>query len=140
MRVLLILLATAAVIWALVECIQSEEDQVRYLPKVAWILVILFGLVVGAVAWFVLGRPRSAQPSRRNMGVPRNGGPAAPADGRRPAPDDDPEFLRKIGRDSEHEQMLRRWEEDLQRRERELQDPDDPEPPESGGPPRPPSQ
>jgi hypothetical protein len=138
MRVLLILLATAAVIWALVECIQSEDSQVRYLPKVAWILVILFGPVVGAVAWFFLGRPRSTRPSRRNLGVPRNGRPAAP-DGRRPAPDDDPEFLRKIGRDSEHEQMLRRWEEDLQRRESELHDPDDPEPPEAGEPPSPPS-
>ncbi len=139
MRVLLILLATAAVIWALVECIQSEESQVRYLPKVAWILVILFGLLVGALAWFFLGRPRTTRPLLRNLGVPRNGRPAAPADGRRPAPDDDPEFLRKIGRDSEHEQMLRRWEEDLQRRESELQDPDAPEPPESGEPPSPPS-
>jgi len=129
MRVLPFLLATAVTVWALVECIQSDETQVRRLPKVGWILVILFAFFVGAVAWFILGRPRATQPSRPGWGPPRSNRPAAPADGRRPAPDDDPEFLRSIGHDSDHEQMLKRWEEDLKRRERELRDPDDPDQP-----------
>jgi hypothetical protein len=135
MRVLPFLLATAVTVWALVECIQSDEDEIRRLPKLGWILVILFAFFVGAVAWFIFGRPRATQPSRPIWGASRSKRPADPPGGRRPAPDDDPDFLRSIGRDSEHEQMLKRWEEDLRRREREMHDPDDPDQPDTGAPP-----
>lgn len=135
MRVLLFLLATGATVWALVECLQADDDRIRRLPKIGWILVILFTFVLGAAAWFVFGRPRATEPSSRRWGVPRFGGPGT-AQPSRPAPDDDPEFLRRIGRDSEREQRLRRWEEDLRRREGELGNPEDPEPPDSGPPSR----
>lgn len=40
---------------------------------------------------------------------------------RQVAPDDDPEFLRELGRvNSEHEATLEKWEKDLARREEEL--------------------
>jgi hypothetical protein len=137
MRVLLILLATAATVWALVECIQADEDRIRRLPKIGWILVILFAFFLGALAWFIYGRPRSEQPSRPGWGVTRRTGGRGGSDSRRPAPDDDPEFLQRLSRESEREQMLRRWEEDLRRREQENQGPDEePEPPEPGSPPR----
>jgi hypothetical protein len=38
-------------------------------------------------------------------------------------PDDDPQFLDQLRRiDTEHERMLKQWEEDLRRRERDLHD------------------
>jgi phospholipase D-like protein len=135
MRVLLFVLATAVTVWALIECIQADDEQIRRLPKIGWILVILFAFFLGAVAWFFFGRPRHGQASSPAWGSRRGGAGAGPGT-RRPAPDDDPDFLRRIGRDSEHEQMLRRWEEDLLRREREMQDPEDPEAPDPGPPQR----
>jgi len=135
MRVLLFLLATGATVWALVECIQADDDRIRRLPKIGWILVILFTFVLGAIAWFVLGRPRATGQSPRRWGGLPSGGPAT-SQTSRPAPDDDPDFLRRIGRDSEREKKLRSWEEDLRRREGELRDPEEPEPPESSSPPR----
>jgi hypothetical protein len=136
MRVLLFVLATAATVWALVECIQADDDRIRRLPKIGWILVILFGYFFGALAWFLFGRPRAAEPSSRPWGMPRRTSPGSPSQSQRPAPDDDPEFLRRIGRESEREQMLKRWEEDLRRREREAQDSEDQDPPEAGPPSR----
>ena len=136
MRVLLFVLATAATVWALVECIQADDDRIRHLPKIGWILVILFTFFLGALAWFVFGRPRAADASSRTWGMPRRTGSGPTSRNPRPAPDDDPEFLRQIGRESEREQRLKRWEEDLRRRESESRGPEDQDPPEPGATPR----
>jgi hypothetical protein len=134
MRVLLFVLMTGAVIWALIECIQADDTEIRHLPKIWWILIILFFWAIGAVAWFTAGRPRGS--ARR--GAPWPSGPTSGFPGyERPrplAPDDDPNFLRDLKRSNDdHEQMLKRWEEDLKRRERDLRQqgdgqdpPDDP--------------
>jgi hypothetical protein len=133
MRVLLFVLLTGAVIWALVECIQADDTEIRRLPKIWWILIILFFWAVGAVAWFVAGRPRG--PGAASAPWPSGPTSGLPEYERRPrpvAPEDDPEFLRELRRsNSEHEQLLKRWEEDLKRRERDLgKRRDDKEPPE----------
>jgi len=111
-------------VFCLIDCIQTPEDDVRNLGKVWWVLLILLFPIVGAVAWLVAGRPTAARrgrsvpwPSTRTAGFPEYERP-----GRRSlAPDDDPEFLDQMRQhNSEHEQLLRSWEEDLRRREREL--------------------
>lgn len=86
LRVLPLLLTVALTVYAVVDCIQTDEDQVRNLPKALWVLLVLFFPVVGPVAWFVAGRPSSSATRR---GPTHRGGPPR-------GPDDDPDFLRNL--------------------------------------------
>jgi Phospholipase_D-nuclease N-terminal len=116
MRYLPVLLLIGLEIFALIDCIQTSEDEARHLPKLAWIILIVIAPLVGAVAWLFAGRPRAtagegAQPTRSS-------GPAMGRSARPLGPDDDPDFLEQLRRqDAEHERMLKQWEEDLRRRE-----------------------
>ena len=47
LRVLPWLLAVALTVYAAVDCIQTDEDRVRNLPKLVWVLLILLFWVVG---------------------------------------------------------------------------------------------
>ncbi|MGW4809866.1 PLD nuclease N-terminal domain-containing protein [Kitasatospora sp. NPDC004272] len=106
-------------VWAFIDCLTTPEDEVRHLPKVAWVIVVLFFPLVGSIAWLVAGRDRTGARSRSA----RPSGPTAgrPGHGRPLAPDDDPEFLASLKRGNEqHEDLLKQWEADLRRREEEL--------------------
>jgi hypothetical protein len=118
LRVLLILVPLALTIYALVDCISSKDEDVKHLPKLVWIVLIVLAWVVGPLAWIIVGRKR---------GVPRHRG----AGGGWVAPDDNPEFLRSLKDEPSSEErspeetarekeMLESWEEDLRRREDEL--------------------
>ncbi|MGW1283569.1 PLD nuclease N-terminal domain-containing protein [Streptomyces sp. NPDC001118] len=93
LRYLPFLLVLALWIYAFVDCLNTPEEEVRHLPKVAWVVIILlFGeVLVGPVAWLITGRRRE---------VP--GGGSAPAERHRDAParwvapDDNPEFLKSL--------------------------------------------
>jgi hypothetical protein len=104
---------------ALISCLSAENDEIRALPRFAWVLIILFFPLVGSIAWFVAGRPVPVTPGADNR-------PAGGATGRgrqRPlAPDDDPEFLRSLDseRSKQDRELLERWEQDLRRRENEM--------------------
>jgi hypothetical protein len=120
-RVLMILIPLALTIYAVVDCIQTDDAEVRNLPKFVWILLILFFWVVGPIAWLVAGRPRGHRHGRTQW--PSTATPGFPEYERpRPvAPDDDPDFLSSLQQDNaEHEEMLSKWEEDLKRREEEM--------------------
>ncbi|MFI9254852.1 PLD nuclease N-terminal domain-containing protein [Streptomyces sp. NPDC053069] len=87
LRYLPFLLVLALWIYAFVDCLNTPEEEVRHLPKVAWVIIILlFGeVLVGPVAWLITGRVRHAR-----------------ADGSASAwvaPDDNPEFLKSLGKD-----------------------------------------
>ncbi|WP_327005927.1 PLD nuclease N-terminal domain-containing protein [Dactylosporangium sp. NBC_01737] len=116
-RALPFLIVLVATLVALIDCLSTDRDDVRGLPKVVWCLVILLLPVVGVIAWFFAGRPLATE---QPAGVPPAGGSRR----RQPkpvAPDDDPEFLRGIdtSRSRDDAELLRRWEEDLKRREEE---------------------
>lgn len=49
-------------VFALVEAIGTPAERVRHLPKVAWVLIVLFFPLAGSIAWFVAGRPTSPPP------------------------------------------------------------------------------
>lgn len=99
------LLLVALWIYALVDCVGTPPSQVRGLPKVVWLLiVILLGeVVVGPLAWLVLGKRRlpvvagGATPSEwhRSYRLGPAVGEPIPA-GEWIAPDDNPEFLRSL--------------------------------------------
>jgi hypothetical protein len=112
---LLFLIQIVLAVCALISCLSAEDDAIRGLPRIGWVLVILFFPLVGSIAWFLAGR--AAVPGRPG---------AAPAAGRGPrrpvAPDDDPEFLDSLKERSrrQDDELFRRWEEDLRRREDDL--------------------
>lgn len=91
LRVLPFLLMTAAAVWAFVECLQTDSTAVRTLPKAAWVVIICLAWFLGAVAWFVFGRPRA---TAQVAGTTAARGPARPT--RPMGPDDDPEFLARV--------------------------------------------
>lgn len=109
------------VVVALVSCLSAEEGELRALPRIVWVPIILLFPVVGPIAYLVAGRPlRTA--SARQAWRPGNGFPEAERPRpREVAPDDDPEFLRTLrAQDREDVDLLKKWEEDLRRREEEL--------------------
>ncbi len=63
MRVFPVLLGLGLVIYALVDCAQSDEMLVRNLPKHVWILVIVLAPFLGSVAWLLAGRPERGESS-----------------------------------------------------------------------------
>jgi hypothetical protein len=117
---LFMLLDLALLVVALIDCLSVEEYSIRALPRVAWVFLILLFSPIGAIAWFIAGRPaRPVQLSNGQTWRPGNGFPEKERPRR--APDDDPEFLRGLATSlKEDEDMMKRWEADLRRREEEL--------------------
>ncbi|WP_406829560.1 PLDc N-terminal domain-containing protein [Pedococcus sp. KACC 23699] len=86
LRLLPWLATVALTVYAVVDCIQTEDSRVRNLPKLLWILLVLLFPLVGPIAWLIAGRPSNANPGQgpRRQGSPPRG------------PDDDPDFLRRL--------------------------------------------
>lgn len=140
LRYLPFLLVLALWIYAFIDCLNTPEEEVRHLPKVVWvIIVLLFGeVLIGPVAWLAVGRVRKDA----------RGG-SAPSEWHRKrkrewvAPDDNPDFLKSLkdeaapsGTTGRDESVMKDWEADLRRREEELKrredgNPEDPTPPTS---------
>jgi hypothetical protein len=117
LRYLPFLLVLALWIYAFIDCLNTPEEEVRGLPKVVWVIIILlFGeVLVGPVAWLVAGRNRRGQAGATPSEWHRNH--------RTPfvAPDDNPEFLNSLKAENrKDESLLKDWEADLRRREEEL--------------------
>ncbi len=79
-RVLPVVIVVVCIIYTAVYVVQSDSERIRRLPKFLWLILVLALPVVGMVAWWVFGRPTSR--------------PEPPS----VAPDDDPDFLRGLGR------------------------------------------
>lgn len=125
---LLFLSQVALAATALISCLSAERDQIRALPRFAWVLIILVLPLVGPTAWFLAGRP---VPTDRAAGTAPGGalGQFRPRERtRQAAPDDDPEFLKSLSAEQSQQdrEMFDKWEEDLRRREKDLRrhDPD----------------
>jgi hypothetical protein len=112
---LLFLIDLALVVVALIDCLSTERDEVRALPRFAWVILIVLFSPVGPIVWFYSGRPqRDRVPTEARIGYVNRGRPRRPV-----APDDDPEFLENLTSTADDrrrdEELLRRWEEDLRR-------------------------
>ncbi|MFP8886965.1 MULTISPECIES: PLD nuclease N-terminal domain-containing protein [Streptomyces] len=88
LRLLPTVLILAVWIYAFIDCLNTPENEVRKLPKPAWVfIIVLFGSVLfGPIAWFLAGRPRRNAPY----------GATRPTERRWVAPDDNPDFLKSI--------------------------------------------
>jgi Phospholipase_D-nuclease N-terminal len=98
-RVVAVLVVVGVMVYAFVDCVRADAPDLRRLPRPAWLLVILVPLV-GAIAYLVAGRPlsRPVEPGPRPL-----------------APDDDPEFLRRL----DLERRRREADEERRRRQQE---------------------
>ena len=79
------------VLWigALVDVIIADADRCRNLPKIVWVLLVIFLGFIGALAWIFFGRPEGGagrapdarrQPPTRPVGIEdRPGWTAAPS-------------------------------------------------------------
>ena len=107
-------------VFCLVEAITSSEADVRHLPKVWWILLILFFPVVGSVAWLAAGRPHQGAPRSSRFERPVSDFPEYDRPGRAAAtsPEADAEFLRKV-RERAEEQRRRAQEQKRREQERD---------------------
>jgi hypothetical protein len=124
LRTLPFIIEVVLLVACVVDAVQSPPERVRNLPRWTWVLLIVLVPFAGPIAWLFAGRPRRGAvatpvewPLRDFAAQPRT-----------IAPDDDPEFLRTLKKQNDHEARLREWEEDLRRREEGLdKSTDDPE-------------
>jgi Phospholipase_D-nuclease N-terminal len=100
MGYVVLLLAVGVTIYALVDCWRSTDDEVRGLPRPAWILIVILFPPLGAAAYLFLGRGQASVPRARVL-----------------APDDDPEFLRQLD-----QQRRRRAAEERRREQQDKRD------------------
>jgi len=111
---LFFLIAMALWIYCIFDVISTDEGLPRNLPKIVWLLIVIFVPTVGSIAWLVLGRPVDASfipGDSRPRGTPQRRLQRALG------PDDDPSFLRDL---DERRKRLDAWERDLEAREEDL--------------------
>ena len=120
LKVLIYALPFLLAIYAVIDCIQTDESEIRGLPRIGWIALIVLIAVVGPVAWLIAGRPRGGRSLLAGLPGLTDKGGARPRPGEEPprllAPDDDPEFLGQLGSHNAYDRQLEEWEEDLRRR------------------------
>jgi len=82
MSFLISLLVIALMIGALIDIITRDDSQVRFLPKLAWIVIVILLPLIGSILWFAIGR-EYAESGIRMPRMPRRAQhptpPAAPA-------------------------------------------------------------
>jgi hypothetical protein len=87
-------------LYCLFDVITTPEESVRNLPKILWLIVVVFLPDIGGIAWFLMGRPRVMTPAGQGgdqIVHPSQLGRTPSNDAPR-GPDDDPEFLRSLNR------------------------------------------
>ena len=106
-RVLLIsaLVLTAFWVFTIVDCAVQPATRHRGVSKPVWVLIVVLLPVLGGILWLLIGRSH-----RAGRLIAR-------------APDDDPEFLEKIGTVSDQDERIRRLEEELAQLDAEADDP-----------------
>ncbi|QHY97450.1 hypothetical protein SSPS47_20290 [Streptomyces sp. S4.7] len=130
LRVLMILVPLALSIYAFIDCITTDEKDVRHIPKPIWAILVLLFPLVGSIAWLIVGR----KPTAGAGSAGRRGGWVAP--------DDNPDFLKSLEKngkggkgdtgeaakdgtkpaeDADAAAELERREADLRRREAEIE-------------------
>jgi hypothetical protein len=81
------LIAVGVWIFCIIDVITTPEGDVRNLPKMAWLFIVIILADIGSIAWLVAGRDWNKQPAQK---LSR---PTAARPRRASNPDDDEEFL-----------------------------------------------
>ncbi|AQU67112.1 PLD nuclease N-terminal domain-containing protein [Streptomyces niveus] len=92
LRVLMILVPLALSIYAFIDCITTDEKDIRHIPKPIWAILVLLFPLVGSIAWLIVGR----KPTAGTGSAGRRGGWVAP--------DDNPDFLKSLEKNGKGDQ------------------------------------
>lgn len=84
-RALLLMIAIVLLVYAVYDLLATPKQNVQYLPKWAWLALIVFFAYIGPLLWLFFGTARERPAGRRRPGPPPPMGP-----------DDDPDFLRGL--------------------------------------------
>jgi hypothetical protein len=110
LRVVVPIVILVVFVYGLVDLIRTDKRLTRGISKTAWIFVQILLPVVGAILWFLIGRPRATD--------------TAPVAYSHPvAPDDDPDFLRNLEirrRNQAEADRLKKLKDQLDAKERKL--------------------
>lgn len=69
---ILALVTLGVMVVALIDAITRRSDQVKHLPKFAWVMFIVFLPLIGSILWFALGREWDRSPRESmSFGDPR---------------------------------------------------------------------
>lgn len=112
LRVVVVVAVLVVFVYGLVDVIRTDPRQTKGISKPAWIVVQIVLPVIGAVLWFLIGRPRGTAPVRTNYSHPI-------------APDDDPDFLRNLElrrRKQAEADRLKKLKDELDAKERKAAD------------------
>ncbi|TMK20079.1 MAG: PLDc_N domain-containing protein [Actinobacteria bacterium] len=101
-------------VFAIFDVIKTDRELCRNLPKELWLLLVIILPDVGAIAWFIMGRPVNAR-FRPGSTESRAPGSFWATPSKAIGPEDSPEFMK-----SAEERRLRAWEEELRRREEDI--------------------
>jgi hypothetical protein len=95
-------------VYAVIDCAADDDVERTSVPKALWIVMIILLPVVGSLAWLAV--TKIAKPKVRHAsGPPRTLPQRTP---RRPvAPDDNPEFLRRLAEEQARRERERRRQE-----------------------------
>ena len=125
MRLFLMVFVIALALYALIDCVRTpEEDMPAHMPKHLWItLILMFStIVLGPLAWIITSRVSAAEKrggqlsgglwsAEKGVDLHLSRHASTPA-----APDDDPEFLRKLDEQVQAEKRRRQREQLQQNR------------------------
>ncbi|KUN26609.1 hypothetical protein AQJ23_15770 [Streptomyces antibioticus] len=92
LRVLMFLVPLALSIYAFIDCISTQDEDVRHMPKPLWAILVLLFPIVGSISWMIAGKKRS-------LAAEGWAGARAGHSQRWVAPDDNPEFLKSLDED-----------------------------------------
>lgn len=94
-------------IFCLIDVITTDEASCRNLPKLLWLVLVLFFNLLGSIAWLVAGRPQRSDTGRRGGAYERSQPkyPEYDRPGRFAAsdPEADAEFLRQCRQRAEEQ-------------------------------------
>ncbi|KRC49418.1 hypothetical protein ASE16_11765 [Leifsonia sp. Root227] len=118
------LLALTLFVFALVDIILRPSDQVRHLPKLVWVFIVILLPLIGSILWFALGReygPR--EPRQRRTVVVREATPQRVQHARTLSTEEQLAAVEKEIAYHERQERIRQLEEEVRRRKDATGDP-----------------
>jgi hypothetical protein len=95
LRVLMFLVPLALSVYAFIDCISTKDEDVRYMPKPLWAILVLVFPLAGSISWLIAGKKR--HPAGAGGPTGSAGSPWRRGGGQQwVAPDDNPEFLKSL--------------------------------------------
>jgi hypothetical protein len=110
------LLVLGLMVFALVDIIRRDDSEVRHLPRVVWVVIVVLLPLIGSALWFALGRTYPEGGPRMPRPAPRATTRTAPAP---PAPPRDTRTTEQQLADLEREIEAERLREEIARRRRD---------------------